>query len=160
MKIRNKKTGDIVEVYVHNNQKKKKKLDDGDKSITMSFESLAELNAEWEDAPEEPKDYYVINLLGKVSVEDGEYQRPGLSELGLTFETKEEAEKAVEKLKAWKILNDNGFRTINWEFDLTTIADGKIWFDVGVNTQWDAEQLLKQKPKVKEALDLLFGGEE
>lgn len=80
--------------------------------------------------------------------------------IGNFFSSKEEAEKAVEKLKAIEILKNNGFRFIQWEFDMETIADGKIWFDVGVNTQWNAEQLLKHRPEVKESLDLLFGGEE
>ncbi len=76
------------------------------------------------------------------------------------LDEEEETEKAVEKLKAWKRLEERGFRFIDWELDMKTVADGKIWFDVGVNTEWDAERLLEREPKVKEDLDLLFGGEE
>lgn len=42
MKLRNKKTGEIVEAT--------------DFNIISDYNSLAELNAEWEDVPEEPKD--------------------------------------------------------------------------------------------------------
>ena len=96
MKLRNKETGQVFETI--------------QPVLGGEGMSIAELNEKWEDAPEEPKEYYIINLWGEVCVEGGKYQRPGLSELGLTFETKEEAEKAVEKLKALKRLKDKGFK--------------------------------------------------
>lgn len=76
MKLRNKKTGKIVELQVHHIAGK-------------SYESLADVSKDWEDY-EEPKEYWYIS---------DNY-----------FETKEEAEKAAEKLKAWKRLKDKGFK--------------------------------------------------
>lgn len=117
---------------------------------------------EWEDY-EEPKEYWTIDwsCTGVTTYKDsGDDIDEFNKSIGNYFETKDEAEKALEKLKALKILKNNGFRFIQWEFDMKTIADGNIWFDVGVNTQWDAEQLLKHRPEVKESLDLLFGGED
>lgn len=104
MKLRNKKTGEINLGDLH--------LDD--------FNSLAELNAEWEDY-EEPKEYWYIDCDGEVySIKLIGYNSNKLKEIGNYFETKEEAEKAVEKLKAWKRLKDKGFR-FNGVYDDYTI---------------------------------------
>ena len=163
MKLRNKKTGEIrnaVDIDMYTDSVYLKVSDGEFDNETIEYRSLAELNEEWEDY-EEPKDYWIIDEHGKVhKIFVNSKYIDEEKEIGNYFETREEAEKAVEKLKAIKILMDNGFRFIQWEFDMKTIADGKIWFDVGVNTQWDAEQLLKHRPQVKESLDLLFGGEE
>lgn len=154
MKLRNKKTGEIKEVQ----------------PITIGgFRSLAELNEEWEDMPEEedyeePEEYWYIDPMvcgvycTKIKKDEDLYDFN--KEIGNCFDTREEAEKAVEKLKAWKRLKDVGFRFIDWELDMKTVADGKIWFDIGVNTEWDAERLLELKPEAKESLDILFGCEE
>lgn len=155
MKLRNKKTGEIV-----------------DGGFVLAYydgiagnpqHSLAELNEEWEDY-EEQKGNWTIDPMNENYIDDGRYTAPDelerYEELGLKFNTKEEAEEAVEKLKAFKRLKDVGFRFIDWELDMKTVADGKIWFDIGTNTEWDAERLLELKPEVKESLDILFGGEE
>lgn len=52
MKLRNKKTGNIAEVLTDSITVDV--LIDRN-NITGYYTSLAELNAEWEDAPEEPK---------------------------------------------------------------------------------------------------------
>ena len=83
----------------------------------------------------------------------------GRNNVVISFETREEAKNAVRKLKAWKRLKELGFRFIDWELDMKTVADGKIWFDVGINTEWDAERLLELKPEAKESLDILFSQE-
>lgn len=159
MKLRNKRTGEVATLTLSSN---------GEDMIIMGNDMLAHTTKlselkDYEDY-DEPKGWWYIDIHGPHNVikNDEYYQvvKEACKEIGNYFETKEEAEKAVEKLKAIKILKDNGFRLIQWEFDMTTIADGRIWFDVGVNTQWDAEQLLNHKPEVKESLDLLFGGEE
>lgn len=164
MLIRNKKTGEIYKIEdidLGNNA-------DGIWLGMTKYTSLAKLNEEWEDY-EEPKEYWFINDLDRepmkcelrhCSVRSFTEWGKKRKQIGNYFETREEAEKAVEKLKAWKRLKDNGFRFIDWELDMKTVADGKIWFDVGTNTEWDAERLLELKPEVKESLDLLFGGEE
>lgn len=104
MKLKNKITGEIWDIG--------KVLTNG----YPSYETLKQINEEWEDY-EEPKDYWIIDTIlheirslpYKNNEEDKRYEQ-WLEELGLKFETKEEAEKAVEKLKAWKRLKDNGFR--------------------------------------------------
>ena len=139
MKLRNKNTGEIREI--------KNILVDG----MFSVNSLAELNEEWEDY-DDTKESWCISYIGKpqqykqyVTGEDVELCKA----IGNYFETKEEAEKAVEKLKAWKRLKDKGFEFCDWyasgypgEFSIA--AKGKN-FDSN-NIQHD--------------LDLLFGGGE
>ena len=49
MKLKNKKTGEILELCCHRSGDYREKYD-----------SLAELNEEWEDAAEEPKEYWFI----------------------------------------------------------------------------------------------------
>jgi hypothetical protein len=136
MKLRNKKTGEIREV-------KKIMVDD-----MFTINSLAELN-EWEDY-EEPKDFwYIDNECGVMcestdpSLWDKKYAIEFMKQIGNYFETKEEAEKAVEKLKAWKRLKDSGFVFCGKGDCLDTIK-----FDygpAGYNNQ---------------DFNLLFGGEE
>lgn len=95
MKLRNKKTGKIIDPMIHTLGGKE-------------YNSLAELNEEWKDY-EEPKEFYFITEIGEVYSTIG-YGDDGLyKEIGNYFETKEQAEKAVEKLTAWKRLKDKGF---------------------------------------------------
>ena len=114
MKLRNKKTGEIVEAT--------------DFNIMSDYNSLAELNKEWEDAPEEPKEYWYIDIDSGImfdNVEDDTVKV--MREIGNYFETREEAEKAVEKLKAWKRLKD-----YNVKFNLDFVRN-KIDFTYSVN---------------------------
>lgn len=156
MKLRNKKTGEIFEdVKFIDTTLSKITIQYLDNGVLREFsvENLSDVE-EIKDY-EEPKDYYIINLWGEVSVEGGKYQRPGLSELGLTFETKEEAEKAVEKLKAWKRLKDKGFEfccDINYK---NLCGNG---FDIPLNAIMPAESFTDVE--VNKDLYLLFGGEE
>lgn len=176
MKLKNKQTGEIKEVIVGGYPVSGKtkmwecsEMDANEETGYKSlgtYTSLAGLNKEWEDMPEEPKERWYINENGGVMKyvpfdpdgEDLSYMKYQ-NEIGNCFDTREEAEKAVEKLKAMAKLKEFGFRFIDWELDMKTIADGKIWFDVGVNTEWDAEQLLELKPEAKELLDILFSQE-
>lgn len=68
---------------------------------------------------EESEGYWFINAIGEVGfhtrkngMTDSEnlYIEDCQLEIGNYFKTKEEADKAVEKLKAWKRLKDKGFR--------------------------------------------------
>ena len=163
MKLRNKKTDEIGYFCFANWDSPVLIIMDKNGVQLAKYNSPAELNSEWEDAPEEPKEYWFINSCGVVEVRTEEEQLAIADmhkQFGNYFETEEDAEEAVEKLKAMAKLKEFGFRFIDWELDMKTIADGKIWFDVGVNTEWDAEQLLELKPEAKELLDMLFGGEE
>lgn len=171
MKLRNKQTGEIVEnAYIRESHDFYNKrtiavfVRDGNhppERVSTGYETLAELNDEWEDY-EETKEYWYLTGRGNVCcIEDidNDFDRAH-KEIGNYFDSEKEAKRAVEKLKAMAKLNEFGFRFIDWELDMKTVADGKIWFDVGINTEWDAERLLELKPEVKESLDILFGGEE
>lgn len=132
----------------------------GSVATVYEYDSIKDFTDHWEDASEEPKEHWAIDQFGEPINVSGlsRLQLEKLHRLGNDFPNKNATMKAIEKLKAWKRLEENGFRFIEWELDMKTIADGKIWFDVGVNTQWDAEHLLECEPEVKKSLDLLFGG--
>jgi carbamate kinase len=109
MKLKNKKTGEIMEFDAILPVKDVK----GGSVAHLEYGSLAQLNEEWEDY-EEPKEYWFLSGRGEVKCIEDEntvFDKDHKS-IGNYFETKEEAEKAVEKLKAWKRLKDKGFRFI------------------------------------------------
>lgn len=139
MKLRNKKTGEIREI--------KEILIDG----MFNVNSLAELNSEWEDY-EEPKEYYYLNEYLELDHEmwtDTEFDNK-LKTLGNYFETKEDAEKAVEKLKAIKRLKDKGFKFNYWEYEFSMVDKPAQTIVIKA----DASDTNNKD------LDLLFGGEE
>lgn len=156
MKLRNKKTGEIVET----DYELSISVPDDEKFYGCStynqikgYNSLAELNEEWEDAPEEPEEFWYINECGDVLKYkyDGGCSCPILEakEIGNYFETEEEAEKAVEKLKAWKRLKDKGFF-----FDgRTPVHDNTVRIRARVGVPFLTGELSGD-------LDLLFGGKE
>lgn len=93
MKVKNKKTGEIIILIDH---------------IFDNYNSLNEFEQEWENY-EEPKVHWYIYGAEPLEVDDGNWDEEFINELKITgnyFETEEEAEKAVEKLKAWKRLKD------------------------------------------------------
>lgn len=145
MKLRNKKTGEIVDIIAYKTRKQPLI-----ESIYYQgqFKTLAELNEEWEDVPEEPKGCWIINILGIVEYTHfrNKDEAEMLTEIGNRFETKEEAEKAAEKLKAWKRLKDNGFKFEGWK------RDEKYWGDFTITAA-------DQTSCDDKDLDLLFGGE-
>ena len=69
--------------------------------------------------------------------------------MGNHFGTLKEAEKAVEKLKAWKRLKNKGFRFLGY---YSRLGETKSKGEIGFETD-DYEG-------IKQDLDLLFGGEE
>lgn len=143
MKLRNKKTGEIVDCAVYCNG--------------TFYHSVNDVFEEWEDY-EEPKEHYFITEYGEV-FSLNEYE--GLNNvanpkeyesIGNYFETRGEAEKAVEKLKAWKRLRDKVLKINGWEFtpDMKHIKGNFIKIEAEI-------------PYIQENmkdLDLLFGGEE
>lgn len=157
MKLRNKRTGEIIDVYkgqvlIHYDQGRK----------TIHFKSLEDLE-EWEDMPEEPKEYwYIAELCGglqrKQDTDNGEDRFN--KQIGNYFETIEQAEKAVEKLKALKRLKDNGFKFDGLKEDYEVIArmyprrlgNRYIHFNKIEDDKWLKENW--------EDLHLLFGGEQ
>lgn len=118
------------------------------------YVKLGEINEEWEDY-EEPKEYYFIAGRGDVehSLDRGDIYDIKHKDMDNYFETKEEAERAVEKLKAWKRLKDKGFKFRGW-----TIDDG---LKISIQTNTDEDDIYDEdKRMIKSELDLLFGGEE
>ena len=152
MKLRNKRTGEVADFgYLQSDHVAPLVLTtyENDKPKMYKYNSLAELNSEWEDAPEEPEEYWYIDPDANIerTSKDAEYDDEA-KQIGNYFETKEEAELAVRKLKAWKRLKDKGFRFEGWDTNYghhraTFVFDKEAW---ATETEPD--------------LDLLFGGEE
>ncbi len=126
MKLRNKKTDEIRE------------LPDG----FFSGDSLKKIYEEWEDY-EEPEMFYWIDYDGKIcKAEIGTMDRTKIKEIGNYFETKEEAKKVVEKLKAWKRLKDKGF-------SLDAVVDSFFCLDIFMSDEpYEA---------IKDDLKIVFG---
>ena len=137
MRLRNKKTGEIIILIDH---------------IFDNYASLAELNDEWEDVPEEPKTFWAISWAGEPEEYDykntPEELKDMAKEIGNYFETKEEAEKVVERLRAWKRLKDKGFRFNEYDVAHNSNGDlcGQLFYNAGDYCIEDVEK----------DLDLLF----
>lgn len=152
MKLRNKQTWEIG--YTAVLRSKAIVVMDENAIQLGSYTSLTELNAEWEDY-EEPKEYWWIDTGSIPMVRKS--NNPILSEdidkeIGNYFETREEAEKAVEKLKAIQRLK-NYYLKFKLDFvknkiDFTYRLDGTLHSSV------DEQRI------IFEDMNLLFGGEE
>lgn len=162
MKLRNKRTGEKAEVEINYNSMLVTH-EDG-RIVQYYFDSLKDLE-EWEDY-EEPKVGYIIDPMEEdyVSADDSGYEESDVErakELGIWLETKEEAEKAVEKLKAWKRLKDKGFEIEGWDNNIGDdyYKTGQIVLNLNnvKNREWDEYDQIME---IKNDLDLLFGGEE
>ena len=149
MKLRNKKTGEIADLSegfikdTYNGEMIQIKPVAISNKEGYLYGSLAELNAEWEDAPEEHWTIGHDGAIFKLSEWENENDH---EEIGNYFETKEEAEKAVEKLKAWKRLKDAGFEFKGWK--VLDHDSPRIYFNV----------YRKNSDDIVPFLDLLFGG--
>ena len=153
MKLRNKKTGEIVE-RVDISIRKVGVVFNNDET----YDTLAELNEEWEDVPEEPEEYWYIDCDGGIlcgETDNSSAEKMMLS-MGNHFDSLEEAEKAVEKLKAVKRLEDKGFRPKMWEWEY--IYDDNISGELIIKAHID--DATDSDGKYTKDLDLLFGGEE
>lgn len=116
MKLKNKKTGEIKEAEAR---------EDGiylyDETTEQWYKYELSLLAECWEYYQEPKEYWYIDERGLVcckrlvAVDNTATKK----EIGNYFSSKEEAERAVECLRAWKRLRDKGFRFDGWE-DLST----------------------------------------
>lgn len=147
-KLRDKKTGEIIDIYkgeitIHYDKGRK----------TIHFKRFEDLD-EWEDY-EEPKEYWYIDYDGGIlcGESDNSSAEKMIISMGNHFETIKEAEQAVEKLKAWKQLKDNGFRFTGFEeTDRGCLGDFTIYCYVKPD--------YTRPYDVKDDLDLLFGGKE
>lgn len=149
MKLRNKKTGEIGYFCFANWYDPVLNIMDENGIQLAKYNSLAELNKEWEDY-EEPKGYYCILSDGTICYDNKqniEYDRCCM-EIGNHFETKEEAELAVRKLKAWKRLKDDGFR-----FSGFVYTELKDYARVNIKATMINDS-------INDDLNLLFRGEE
>ena len=148
MKLRNKKTGAIYKI---------EDIDLGNNEYGIwvgltKYNSLAEFNEEWEDY-EEPREYWFIDYEGGIIPFSRQKETATdklMKSIGNYFKTEEEAKKAVEKLKAWKRLKDNGFRFDGKTLD-TAKRFGSIFYWLDENAY--SEEYIKD-------LELLFGDEQ
>ena len=142
MKLKNKKTGEIEEFedmtrvfkFIGNQN---------------TYSSLAEFIDEWEDYEEPKEHYWVIDEDGVLVCRTvGDFTNEGMcKQIGNYFETREEAEKAVERLRAWKRLKDKGFK-----FDGYHIPAGEIHFNMAIQRE-AMDEFIKD-------MGICFGGEE
>lgn len=146
MKLRNKKTGEIIEYK--GSHMIDVWYDIGNHGVdNFHYSSLKDFNEDWEDYEEPKKYYYFDSTAGKIyETEDTEWECDrNRKQIGNYFDTKEEAEKAVEKLKAWKRLGNRGFKFL----DHLDRGCGQGMCRYEWNGYINGEDL-----------DLLFGGEE
>lgn len=127
-------------------------------AVEIDGERVAEYNSldavveEWEDYEEQEGAWYINEdnepqrVCFGLSIEDIE----NLEEIGLLFKTKEETEKAIEKLKAWKRLKDKGFRFTGYTDD-----SGDLFSCQVIRCRFDDFGKESRKD-----IDLLFGGKE
>lgn len=148
MKLRNKRTGEIGYLVVGKGCDYYLVTND-DWNACGKYNSLTELNEEWEDY-KEGKHYYAITSIkadnGITKMKNKHNDMTSFDKsIGNYFESKEDAEKAVEKLKAWKRLKANGFEFTEWGvgFDKTLVIKAKY-----------------TRGQIYDDMNLLFGGEE
>lgn len=140
MKLRNKKTGIIGELHFEPDKEYHFMVETEDPADIMIYKKLADLYADWEDC-EEPKGIQCIYYVDH-------FDAAKLDGVIVGFDSKEEAEQAVEKLKAWKRLKDEyDFKFTSWKRDEEFRGD----FIIKARDWHTSDDKL---------LDLLFGGEE
>lgn len=149
MKLKNKKTGEITDF--------KTPLCMCDDKLSWQYDSLRELEEDWEDWEdvEEPKKYWTIDWTCQgvtINKDSGDDVDDFNESIGNYFDTQEEAELAVRKLKAWKRLKDKGFCFCGTD---CVNKNNVIYFEFG-------ERPLTQSEVDEAEKDLItcFGGEE
>lgn len=152
MKLRNKKTGEIIETVIVDHGAEWEMRNAYASEDTQTYNSLAELNAEWEDYEETKEYYYYIDDGGIISIDQSLSTMSNMRKsFGNYFDTREEAEQAVEKLKAWKRLKDKGIRFVGWYDSVSDNNPDNILFKLDEDA-WETATC--------DDLDLLFGDEE
>lgn len=143
MKLRNKITGEI---------RKGEAREDGiylyDEITERWYKYELDLLARYWEYHEEPLVYYAINEFGTIeSYPVGCISDEDRKLIGDYFETKRDAEEALEKLKAWKRLKDKGLHVTTFY-----VEDGSLVIRAKAHNSSGAENW--------EDLSLVFGGEE
>ena len=119
----------------------------------MSEDYDMELLEKWEEIEEEPKKFWCVLDNGNIAMsDDTDEDLEANKEIGNYFETREEAEKAVEKLKAWERLKDKGFRFEYWAYKMDEP-------EIENHTHFKIVGVCEDGVRFDD-LDLLFGGEE
>ena len=101
--------------------------------LTDWFEEINE-STRWK--PEINQEYYWLDSCGSVysdAWDDGSTINNVRFEIGNCFESREEAEKAVERLKAWERLKDAGLKFKDWNksnYDRTFCINAEVEHDV------------------------------
>lgn len=153
MKLRNKKTGEIIDI--------KDALYDSD-----DYPNHYTIRDDWEDY-EEPKEYWFINDLdGKpmkcelryCPVRDFDDWSEKRKKIGNRFKTEEECEKAAEKIEALTRLKDKGFKILGFYSKDKLIADSDKKWEFIIKAEIDSS-VLGNEDDCK-MIGLLFGGEE
>ena len=153
MRLKNKSTGDLGNLC----------YEDGvfmvrtDAGCWQDFSSLEKLTEEWKDY-EEVKEYWFIDDTSSIGINNGLDKARKMENfdksIGNYFETKEEAEKAVEKLKAWKRLKELGFRFIGKTCEYKSDKHfGSVFFEIS----GEILDVYKDNVDFYDDLDLLFG---
>lgn len=119
---------------------------------TFYYDTIEALWNDWKDY-KEPKKTWFIDTYGSVRDREAMTLVIGWDDKPIfEFETKEEAERAVERLKAWKRLKNKGFRFDGYDVAHNSNGDlcGQLFYNAGDYCIEDVEK----------DLDLLFGGED
>lgn len=161
MKLRNKKTGEIVYATMMASygggelQIRYYPVNNAESTHFKEYRSISELNEEWEDY-EEDELLYVISAehkSGYQCVLKEEYPEicEVAKELGIGFETEKECREFCNKLLAWKRLKDKGLKIhLQKQFRGNGIGYSRTIY---TDFTKDSQEIVKD-------LDLLFGGED
>ena len=107
-----------------------------EKNPNILAEWFEEVNESTRWKPEINQEYYWLDSCGSVysdAWDDGSTINNVRFEIGNCFESREEAEKAVERLKAWERLNDAGLKFKDWNksnYDRTFCINAEVEHDV------------------------------
>lgn len=153
MKLRNKRTGEIGYFCFANWDSPVLIIMDENGVQLAKYNSLAELNSEFEDY-EEPKKYWYMDYGGRIKAinDANDEEDVARKEIGNYFDTREEAEQAVKRLRAWKRLKDKNFHFLKY----SALGCGEIEFSLDFEDMDDEGEI----GELRYNLDLLFGGEE
>lgn len=112
MLLKNRKTGAIGVLHYEPDKEYHFTVVPEDPAEIQIHKDLSSLYGDWEDYKEPEKEYYSIYYDGSISKFSGGAGEDieDMKSIGNFFKTEEEAEEAVEKLKAYKRLKDKGFR--------------------------------------------------
>lgn len=108
------------------------------------------------ESEEEPKEWWYLNEYNepeKVDFDSPIDDMESLREIGFLFESEEEAEVAVRKLKAWKRLKDMGFKIEGIRY-----RNNKNYIEWSISEKFIEGRFTTEA--FSAALHLLFGGEE